>query len=225
MSVRDPVAGAGDTRVVIVDDHQLLAQSLGVALGLAGVDCLVPDLTTVEALLAAVAARAPDLVLLDLDLGGEIGNGAALVKPLARLGPRVIVVTASNDADVRASTLEQGAAGIIDKRLPFADLLAAVVAAARGDELMAPLDRLQLINVARRTRDARAAQLAPFDQLTDREARVLRCLGEGRPVSSIARGWVVSEATVRSQVRAILTKLGVTSQLEAVAMAYRADWL
>lgn len=225
MTVRGTDEDAGGTRVAIIDDHQLLAQSLGMALGLAGVDCLVPDLTTVEALLGDVSARSPDLVLLDLDLGGEIGDGARLVTPLAELGPRVIVVTASTDPDVRASTLEQGAAGIIDKRLPFADLLAAVVAAARGDDLMTPLDRLQLINLARRARDERATQLAPFDQLTDREAHVLRCLGEGRPVGSIARGWVVSEATVRSQVRAILTKLGVTSQLEAVAMAYRAAWL
>ncbi|HEX5881272.1 MAG TPA: LuxR C-terminal-related transcriptional regulator, partial [Actinomycetota bacterium] len=143
---------------------------------------------------------------------------------LLRIGPRVIVVTASSDPDLRATTLEQGASGIIDKGLPFTDLLAAVVAAARGDDLMTPLDRMQLVNLARRARDERAALLAPFAQLTDREARVLRALSDGRPVSSIARGWVVSEATVRSQVRAVLTKLGVSSQLEAVALAHRSGW-
>ena len=214
----------GVTRVVIIDDHQLLAQSLGVALGIEGIDCRTLTLTTTDALLADVAAEAPDLVLLDLDLGGDIGDGAALVAPLVRLGARVIVVTASREPDVRATTLEQGASGIIDKSLPFADLLAAVVAAARGDELMTPLDRLQLVNVARRARDEQAARLAPFEQLTAREARVLRALADGRPVSSIARGWVVSEATVRSQVRAVLTKLGVSSQLEAVALAHRSGW-
>ena len=62
------------------------------------------------------------------------------------------------------------------------------------------------------------------EQLTTVEADVLRALGPGDSVSRIAEKRVVSEATVRTQVRAVLQKLGVTSQLEAVARARAADW-
>ena len=70
-----------------------------------------------------------------------------------------------------------------------------------------------------------AAQRPGLERLTGRERQVLEALGEGRTVTDIAASWVVSESTVRSQVRGILTKLGVTSQLEAVALALRVGWL
>lgn len=214
-----------DTRVVIVDDHQLLAQALGLALGRDGVACHVPRLGSTEELLAEISAIGPDLVLLDLELGGEIGDGSDLVTPLILLGARVIVVTASKDDDVLARTLASGASGIIDKELPFGDLCDAVAAASRGEELMSPLARGQILDGARRRRVERSRALEPFRRLTEREAQVLRHLADGVPVGSIARRWLVSEATVRSHVRGILTKLGVGSQLEAVAVAHRSDWL
>ncbi len=73
--------------------------------------------------------------------------------------------------------------------------------------------------------DRRSSVLAPFHCLTAREGQVLRALAEGVGVAAIAADWFVSEATVRSQVRGVLTKLGVTSQLEAVAAAHRCGWL
>jgi len=65
----------------------------------------------------------------------------------------------------------------------------------------------------------------PFERLTAREQQVLRELGNGKVVTTIAEEWFVSEATVRSQVRGVLTKLAVSSQLEAVALALRVGWL
>jgi DNA-binding NarL/FixJ family response regulator len=66
--------------------------------------------------------------------------------------------------------------------------------------------------------------LTPFDRLSEREAEVLRALAQGLTVAGIARRSVVSEATVRAQVRSILTKLDVRSQLEAVVAAQRSGW-
>lgn len=213
------------TRTLIIDDHQLLAQSMALALGMQGLRCHVPALSEPEALLAEAVGWQPDLVLLDLDLGIPGGNGTDLVGPLVARGLRVIVVTATTEADVLAATLEDGASGIIDKRLPFDQLLSAVLAAARGEVVMGSVERNDLITRARRGRAERAEHLAPFRQLTDTEVGVLRSLIDGEAVALIARRRWVSEATVRSQVRAVLAKLGVTSQLEAVALAHRTGWI
>lgn len=212
-------------RVVVVDDHQLLAQSLAMALRFEGVACEVPALTDPESLLRTVLADPPDLVLLDLDLGGAIGDGSSLVAPFVRGGCRVLVVSASKDHDQVCRALELGAAGVVRKNVAFGQLLDTALAAARGDDVMPPVERLRLLGDARARRVQRAEALAPFERLSAREAQVLRLLAVGESVSAIAVARFVSEATVRSQVRAILTKLGVSSQLEAVAAAHRHQWL
>jgi DNA-binding NarL/FixJ family response regulator len=210
---------------VVVDDHSLLAQSLSLALELEGVSCEVADLTDPDALVRAVAADPPDLVLLDLDLGGAIGDGSTLVPAFVRAGCRVLIVSASTDPDQVCRALELGAAGIVRKDVPFTDLLDSALAAAHGKELIAEGERLRLIAEARLRQSRRAAALAPFERLSAREGEVLRELATGRGVGAIAASWCVSEATVRSQVRAVLTKLDVGSQLEAVARAHASGWL
>jgi DNA-binding NarL/FixJ family response regulator len=137
---------------------------------------------------------------------------------------RVLVVSASTDVEQLARTVELGAVGVVAKNGPFTELLDSVVTAARGGEVMAPRVRLRLLDDARRRREQRRAALAPFGRLTERESEVLRELTRGRTVAAIARSAVVSEATVRSQVRAILTKLGVRTQLEAVVAAQDSNW-
>ncbi len=212
-------------RVVLVDDHRLLAQSLALALGLEGVSCTVPELTDRDSLLREVLADPPELVLLDLDLGGAIGDGSGLVTAFVEAGCRVLVVSASTDDDQVCRALERGAVGVVRKDVPFTALLETALAATRGEEVMAPVVRRQMLEEARVRRTSRAEALVAFDRLSAREGEVLRWLANGHSVSAIATAWVVSETTVRSQVRAILSKLGVTSQLQAVAAANRLQWL
>ena len=212
-------------RVVLVDDHQLLAQSLAMALRFEGVTCAVPTLRDREALVRDVVEDPPDLVLLDLDLGGAIGDGSTLVAPFVLAGCRVLVVSASTDRDQVCRALELGASGVVRKDVPFAQLLETALAAARGEDVMAPVERARLLDEARALRARRNEALAPFERLSAREAQVLRLLAAGQSVGTIAATGFVSEATVRSQVRAILTKLGVSSQLEAVAAAHRNRWV
>lgn len=212
-------------RVVLVDDHQLLTQSLAVALEMEGLACSVAPLQDRASLLRTVVELSPDLVLLDLDLGGDLGDGSLIVAPLVRDGFRVLVVSGSVDQDQIGRSLENGAVGVLDKAATFTVLLDTVVAAARGQEVLDPTRRRHLVQ---KTRDRRACQteaMAPFERLSAREAEVLRALGQGLSVVAIAQAGFVSEATVRSQVRAVLTKLGVTSQLQAVALANRCGWL
>jgi DNA-binding NarL/FixJ family response regulator len=212
-------------RVLLVDDHQLLAQSLAVDLRAEGLEAHRADLADRDRLVEQVREDPPDLVLLDLDLGGVMGDGAMLVRPFRQAGCRVLIVTASSKREWLGSAIEQGAIGIVAKSSPFDRLLSTVIAAARGEDVMTPDERHQILTELRMSRERQRSLREPFERLTDREQQVLHELSNGKTVCHIAQEWFVSEATVRSQVRGVLTKLGVSSQLEAVAHAMRAGWL
>lgn len=216
---------SGAARVLLVDDHRLLAESLAMALAAEGYEAEVADLLNRDRLIAHVRDVRPDLVLLDLDIGGAIGDGATLVRPFREAGARVLVVSGSADSYWSGSAVEQGALGVLDKCAPFESLLSSILAAARGEDVMAANERHRLIADVRRDRERQRRLLEPFERLTDREQRVLESLADGTPVAQMAQEWFVSEATVRTQVRGVLMKLGVNSQLEAVALAQRASWL
>ena len=212
-------------RVVVVDDHRLLAQSLAISLKQEGIDCSVATLAAPDELLRSVVAERPDVVLLDLDLGPLAGDGVALVAPLTEAGCRVVLVTAATDPVRLATALGDGAVGVLAKTEPVEVLLAAATAAARGEPVMDPEQEQALRASAAVRAECRARALAPFTRLTEREAQVLRCLAGGRSVATIAATSYVAEATVRTHVRGVLTKLGVGSQLEAVALAHHSGWL
>ena len=212
-------------RVLIVDDQRLLVDSLCLALRLEGLEPVVSSAADVSGLLESVQADPPALVLLDLDLGGALGDGTDLVAPFVAAGARVLVLTGTTDELWIAAALEQGACGAIDKGIPFEDLLSLVLSAARGETVMDPEERQRLLHRLQSHRLARERDLAPFESLTPREQQVLRALSLGHTVTHIAQTWVVSESTVRSQVHAVLRKLDVRSQLEAVAAATRVGWL
>ena len=219
------MTAAGELHVLLVDDHVLLSETLAVALRAEGLQARLADLRSREDLIASVEADPPDLVLLDLELGPPIGDGSTLVRPFVQAGTRVVVVSASRRRAQVGTAVEQGAVGYLDKSAPYDELLTAVLAAAHGRPVMTPDQRQVLLQDLWAAREDEAAAREPFERLTAREQQVLRELGNGRTVGSIAAEWFVSEATVRTQVRGVLMKLGVTSQLEAVALALRAGWL
>lgn len=210
---------------LIVDDHGVLADGLAMALAAEGLPAEVHVPTSPEGVLQAVEERRPHLVLLDLDLGLERGSGVDLVAPLRALGPRVLVLTGSTDRLLHARCLEAGAAGVASKGDPFDQLLDAIRRAARGEGAMGRRRREELVDELRRARAARIERMAPFERLTPKEASVLLALAEGRSADEIARSSYVSLPTVRTQIRGILVKLGVSSQLAAVGMAIERGWL
>ncbi|MCW2547600.1 MAG: response regulator containing a CheY-like receiver domain and an DNA-binding domain [Mycobacterium sp.] len=82
----------------------------------------------------------------------------------------------------------------------------------------------ELLAQARRSRRAERQLAAPFEELTPRERQVLAAMMQGKSCETIADAWFVSLATVRTQIRAVLTKLEVGSQLAAVSLAFMAGW-
>lgn len=209
-------------RVALVDDHRLLAQALGLALAARGhtADLLDPA----GDVAAALAAAPPAVVVLDLHLGaGDPTGGDALVARVAPLAP-VLVLTAETDEARWGRCLRAGAAAVVSKECDLDRAVAAVEAVAAGEAVHTSHERTSLLRAARDAERSDAERLAPFRQLTPREQAVLAAVVDGVPALDIARGASVSEATVRTQIRAVLAKLGVRSQLAAAAAARRAGW-
>ncbi|MGY1739405.1 MULTISPECIES: LuxR C-terminal-related transcriptional regulator [unclassified Blastococcus] len=215
--------------VLLVDDHSLFAQALQLGLAAAGLPAerVVPR--TAAGVRAACAAAAPATVLLDLRLGtgedGEPIDGLDLVGPLTGAGCRVVVVTGEVGDDVWGTAVERGAATVVAKETALDDLVAVVRAVHGGERVLDEGRRQDLLAAARRARTEQESRLAPFRSLTPREDEVLRCMADGLPAAAIAAAAHVSEATVRTQIRAVLSKLQVSSQLQAVALARQAGWL
>ena len=211
-------------RVLIVEDHDLLAGTLALALRQQGMAVEAVAGPTPTAVVAVARAMAPVLVLLDLELGPALGSGLDLVRPLIDVGARVVMMTGVVDRPRLAACIEAGALGICSKVAGFAGLIDAVRRAVAGESLLTDDRRQDLLSALEAHRKAEQDRLAPFAGLTPREEAVLARLVAGEAAETIASRTYVSLATVRSHIRSILLKLGTNSQLAAVAMARNADW-
>ncbi|MDQ3898377.1 MAG: response regulator [Actinomycetota bacterium] len=210
--------------LLLVEDHQLLAGTLAMALRAQGLDVQTAAGPSCEAVVELAGRMAPVLVLLDLDLGPPLGNGLDLIGPLIEAGATVVVVTGVTDRARLGRCLEAGARGVISKATDFERLVEAVRGAAEGRPILREDERHALLAEARARRRSDDERLGPFRSLSPREQAVLAGLLAGDSAETIAQRSYVSLATVRSQIRAILLKLGVNSQLAAVAMAREAGW-
>jgi DNA-binding NarL/FixJ family response regulator len=214
-------------RILIVEDHVLFAESLELALTVEGYDVrrmAVPDNGNAPGtMIAAVLRQRPRIVLLDLDLG-RFGDGLRMVAPLAKAGVNVVVVTASSERPRWGEALRYGARTVLSKSRPLNDILATVRRITHGLPVMDVEEREELLRLWQQRRAELADLERRLELLTPREAQVLGHLMEGHTVHDIAALSVVSEATVRTQVKSILAKLEVSSQIAAVGMAHHVGW-
>jgi DNA-binding NarL/FixJ family response regulator len=210
--------------VLVVEDHALLADALVDALGRAGHRADSVSGPTGDDIVETARALAPDLVLLDLVLGSDVGLAIPLVSRLRETGAQVLMLTGVVDPALIGSCIEAGAVGIVCKNETFDVVLEKVERALRHEATMQAHEREEMLLTLRRRRADDQRRMAPFDRLTARERAVLGALMDGNTAEEIARSCFVSLATVRSQIRSILEKLGVHSQVAAVALAHRAHW-
>lgn len=210
-------------RLLIVEDHELLSGTLALALRQRGLQVEAVSGPNPAAVVEQAARLAPVLVLLDLDLG-PLGNGVELVRPLVEAGARVVIMSGDTNRVRLGACVEAGASGIVAKSSKFEDLVEAVQRSAEGADLLGESERQSLLADLRASRRENQARLAPFAALSPREQAVLARLMAGQSAETIAAYSYVSLATVRSQIRSILQKLDVNSQLAAVALAREAGW-
>jgi two-component system, NarL family, nitrate/nitrite response regulator NarL len=215
------------TRVALVEDHTLLADSLHMALVAQGFDSTtvpVPrDVDSGRTLLQPILSGRPKVVLLDLDLG-PAGDATTLISPLTQAGCAVVVITGSADPGRWGHCLALGSRTVLPKSSSLDEILAVVHAVTKGWAVMPEVRRLELIRRWYQQRSDEHGVHRKLGRLTAREREVLQALAGGKRVREIACESFVSEATVRSQVKSILAKLGVTSQIAAVALARDVGW-
>jgi len=210
--------------VLLVDDHSTVSFTLSMALRAEGMRVEVAPLDSVEAVLSYAEELRPDVVLLDLDLGGSVGDGRELVGSLSGLAGQVVIFTGAMDFNRIAECLERGASDFVIKSEPFPNVLAAVTEAASGSTRLRSAQRERLIDGLARHRRDEENRLGLLRHLTGREREVLAGMMNGNQAETIAMSSGLSEATIRSQIRGVLGKLGVGSQLAAVAVARRSGW-
>lgn len=213
---------------MLVEDHELLAQSLGLALQAEGARVATTVGPTADDVLQQARDLSPDLVLLDLNLDSgaakELGSGLPLIRPLTALGALVVMVTGSTDDVEIASCVEAGAVGVLRKSSSFDELVDSIRRVLAERTLLSDHERQEQLAFLRQARQQESRRREPFDALTRREAEVLDRLMQGMSADQIANAWTVSTATVRTQIRAVLSKLDVNSQLAATARAREAGW-
>lgn len=212
-------------RVAVIEDNTLLAESLVIALNLEGYEASAVDLCEHNPglLLASVLRRSPHVALIDLDLGPDT-DGARLVEPLTRSGVSVVVVTGSAQPHRWGEALAHGARHVMPKSAPLNDIAATIRKVHLGQPLMSATERADLIRSWRAERLIASEAVEKLARLTPRECEVLAHFVQGHQVKQIAEAREVSEATVRTQTKAILAKLEVSSQLAAVSVAHLAGW-
>jgi DNA-binding NarL/FixJ family response regulator len=200
-------------RVVLVDDHPVVRAGLLALLGATGRVEVVGEAGSGAAALDVVPPLAPDVVLMDLQLG-EGMDGVAATQALRALPdpPTVLILTTyDTDADILRA-VEAGAAGYLLKDAPPDQLVAAVQAAARGETVLAPVVAQRLLTRLNN----------PLPELSAREIEVLDLVAEGLSNRQVARRLFISEATVKSHLVHAFTKLDVDNRTAAVSAARQA---
>ena len=202
--------------VLIVDDHPVVRQGLRVLLEVQDGIEVAGEADDGDTALALAAARAPDVILLDLKLPGRDGI-AVLTELKARdSAARVLVLTSATDPASASLAMRSGAAGVVYKDVDPDALVRAIRSVHDGHLLLAPGAAGPLV------RSARAAW-GGMDALTTREREVLAELAQGRSNREIARALGVAEKTVKAHVSSVLAKLGVQDRTQAALLAVRAE--
>jgi DNA-binding NarL/FixJ family response regulator len=197
-------------RLMLVDDHDMVAQGLKIILeDEPDIDVVAVANSAAQAVAIATTAR-PDVILMDYYLPD--GNGASAAARIKSDNPniKVVLLTGSDDPDALQRAVDAGCAGYLDKSGPLDELAAAVRVAAAGHVVISAEDLSRLVP---RTREGTV--------LTEREREILFLIADGLTNQAIAARLVLSVHTVRTHVQTILGKLGAHSKLEAVATAKR----
>jgi DNA-binding NarL/FixJ family response regulator len=210
-------------RIMVVDDHDTFRDPLAFMLE------REPDLTVVARPRSLSEARevlgsaevVVDVAIVDLNLPD--GSGTDLIKDLRGSHPRAkaLVLSAMSEQRYLAEAIEAGAAGVMHKSAPMSDLVEAVRRLAVGEQLLTQQEVIEALRFIGRVRESnREARLA-IDRLTPREREVLQALAEGWSDREIATRLHVGVGTVHSHVTNILSKLDVSSRLQALVFAVR----
>jgi DNA-binding NarL/FixJ family response regulator len=200
------------TRVLIVEDHQVVAEGLAALINDQDDMTVVGHSGSVSESIAKTAELKPELVLIDFRLTDGTGADAATGIRAVRPETKLIFLTREDSDAARFAALEAGASAFIHKSRAAQEVVDAIRTVAQGGSLFTPRSIAQLLNSRREVE-------AQLERLTPREKEVLRLMAEGTASRDIASKLGISYTTVRTHIRSLGSKLGVHSKLEAILKA------
>lgn len=198
------------TTVLVVDDHRSFSDLLAAALNtVPGMMCVGTASTAAQAMSMTAALR-PDVVVMDIQMPGQ--DGLATTRRIREMSPETViaVVTAHGEADWVSRAAQAGASGFIPKNGSLTEMIDVLSRVRLGQMLVAPSTFSTPPSASR----PRSGAMVPT--LTPRELEVLVYLGQGLQPKGIARVLGITVGTCRGYIKALHSKLGVSSQLEAV---------
>ena len=205
-------------RIVLVDDHALCRNGLTDLLHHRGKVTVVAALGNPDQVADALREHRPDLLVLDLRMPST--DGLTLLRRLRAEGldtPALILTMSDAEADL-AAALRAGVRGYLLKDMEPEEVIAAIERAARGELTVAPamtLKLAQMLQAGSKGNDRKGL----LDSLTERERQILDHLARGESNKAIARTLDISHDTVKLHVRHILSKLNLSSRVEAAVFA------
>jgi DNA-binding NarL/FixJ family response regulator len=207
-------------RVLIVDDQPVVRAGVARILGPDDGFEVVAECDDGDEVLAAVADHQPDVVLMDVRMRRVDGVTATAHLRATADPPPVLVLTTFDDDDALFGALDAGAAGFVLKDAVAEELIAATRAVAGGAAWLDPKVAPRVLGAVRGRDRAREVATARVAELTEREHDVLRHMARGATNAEIAEALIVGEATVKTHVGAIFSKLGVRDRAAAIVFAY-----
>jgi len=217
--------------VIVADDQSAVREGLVLLLGTLPGIVVAGEAADGNAAADLVAEVKPQVVLMDLNMPGSDGVSATRRITAEHPGTRVVVLTTYADDDSIIGALQAGALGYLTKDATRAEIGRAVLAAAAGQAILDPGVQQRLLSAAARAAGSPGppgtAQVSGppgaspgDDDLTPREAEVLRLIAAGASNREIARALFVSEATVKTHVNRIFAKTGSRDRVQAMRYAY-----
>lgn len=199
-------------RVLLAEDQAMVRGALAALLSLEGDIEIVAEASRGDEVVPAALEAAPDVALLDVEMPGGDGLGAAADLREKLPSCRVIILTTFGRAGYLKRAMENGAAGFLLKDAPSSELAKAIHRVMQGERVVDP--------------DLAAAALSAGDNpLTEREREVLAASESGATIEDVAAKLYLSEGTVRNYLSAAIKKLGTRNRVEAARLAERRGWL
>jgi two-component system response regulator DesR len=199
-------------RVLLAEDQAMVRGAIAALLSLEGGIEIVAEASRGEEVVPAALESAPDVALLDVEMPGGDGLGAAAALREELPSCRVIILTTFGRAGYLKRAMQNGAAGFLLKDAPSSELAKAIHGVMRGERVVDP--------------DLAAAALGAGDNpLTEREREVLAASEGGATIEDVASRLHLSEGTVRNYLSAAIKKLGTRNRVEAARLAERKGWL
>ena len=206
-------------KVLLVDDHKIVRQGVRAYLHTFPDIQVVAEADSGAAAVSAVAQNAPDVVLMDLEMPGEL-DGIAATRQIRKLRPetQVIVVTSHHQDEYIFPAVRAGAISYLLKDVEPDELVAAIRKAAHGE---AVLDSRVAARIIKELQGIRKEEFNPFTELSEREFEVLRLIAAGKSNAEIAETLTIGESTVKTHIGNILKKLHLDDRTQAAVYAWQ----